>query len=252
MALHLKKLGSSRSYREESGEFLCDGIKLLEDAVNSGARITAVIASTQIPFPLSVDTRVFFADRDLIDSLSPLKNAQNILFSCKIPSFGVLFETETRSSIDKTGVHILLDEVQDPSNVGAIIRTANALRVKSVIMTGGCADPYNPKAVRASMGAIFRQMIYPMSFSELQQQRGAGARFIAAMPGEGSRDITAIELKDAIICIGSEGKGLSENVLSLCDERVTIPLAPGSESLNAAAAAAIIIWEATKPGSYNK
>ena len=84
MAMHFKKLGASRSYRAESGEFLCDGLKLLEDAVNSNACIPAVLTAVPIPFPLSVDSLVFNVDRALIDSLSPLKNAQGLLFSCKM------------------------------------------------------------------------------------------------------------------------------------------------------------------------
>ena len=236
LALHFKKLGASRAYREERGEFLCDGMKLLEDAVKSGAEITAVLAASPCPYPLSAGTREFLAERELINSVSPLKNAQDTLFACKIPLRQVL--------PDITGTSILLDGVQDPGNVGAIVRTANAFGIGSIFLTGDCADPYNPKSIRASMGAIFRQDIFHISLPELAALRDTGAMIIGAGLWEGYRDIRDIDLGNSIIAIGSEGNGLSEGVLGLCSERIGIPIAPHSESLNAAAAAAIIIWEA--------
>ena len=234
LCIHMKKLGASRSYQEQCGEFLCDGMKLLEEAVMHGVEIKAVLTASQVPFPLPVETRVYSVPRDLIDSLSPLKNAQDTLFTCKIPEKDAGFDAAA-------GTHILLDGVQDPGNVGTIIRTANAFGIRSVILTDGCADSYNPKTLRASMGAVFRHRICRMSVPELVRLRESGVRFIgAALDG---RDIRDISLKDAVIAIGSEGRGLSEDVLALCTERVTIPMSQECESLNAAAAAAIIMWE---------
>ena len=252
LCVHLKKLGANRSYRESCSEFLCDGLKLLEDAVDSGANILTVLTATQLSFPLPVDTRVYYAERHLIDSLSPLKNAQELLFSCSIPEAGAFIWTP--------GTHVLLDGVQDPSNVGAIIRSANAFGIESVILTGGCADPYNPKAIRASMGAIYRQNIYNTSIPELVKLKegankpsatssscnGSNVRFIGTAPGKGYRDASEVDYNDSLIVVGSEGRGLCESVLSLCDEMITIPISPECESLNAAIAASIIMWEARR------
>ena len=244
LAVHIKKLGTSRSYRQEQGEFLCDGIKLLEEAVMSNIGIISVLTASNVPFPLSMDTRVYYTDRGIIDYLSPLKNAQDMLFSCKLPQMdkmerpGLAYEAH-----DKKGTHILLDGVQDPGNVGAVIRTANAFGIGSVILTGECADPYNPKAIRASMGAIFRQQIYYMTLPELTELKDNGAVFIGAALREDSRDVRDADLSSAIIAIGGEGRGLSEEVLDLCDDRVMIPISPDCESLNAAIAASIIMWE---------
>jgi len=170
--------------------------------------------------------------------MSPLKNSQDTLFSCSFPKTG-------EKSIT-TGTHVLLDGVQDPGNVGAIIRTANAFSMTSVIMTDGCADPYNPKTIRASMGSIFRQRIQYMSMSELSDIKNTGKRFIGATIAKDCQKVYDVNYKDSIIVIGSEGHGISVDILSLCNEKVTIPIAPESESLNAAAAAAIIIWEASR------
>ena len=240
LCIHMKKLGASRGYREEHGEFLCDGIKLLEEAVKSGADVTNVLTATHVPFPLPLDTRVFYTERGIIDSVSPLKNAQEVLLTCKIPEKDVLTEIN--------GTYILLDGVQDPGNAGAIIRTADAFGIKGVILTGACADVYNPKTIRASMGAIFRQNVSGMIFEELARLRENGARFVGTLPGQGRRPISEASLSDSIIAIGSEGAGLSDKVISLCCENITIPIAPQCESLNAAIAAAIIMWEATRRG----
>ena len=240
LCIHIKKLGASRSYREERGAFLCDGKKLLDEALKCGAEIEAVITASHLSFPLPVETRVYYADRELINSISPLTSAQDTLFVCKLPktSEGESF------SVDSTGTHILLDSVQDPGNAGTIIRTANAFGIKSVILTGECADPYNPKTIRASMGAVFRQKTCRLDFAGLVRLKESGARFIGAAPGENSEDISDVSLKGSIIAIGNEGAGLSDEVLSLCETRVRIPISPDCDSLNAAAAAAIIMWSA--------
>ena len=145
-----------------------------------------------------------------------------------------------------TGTHILLDSVQDPGNVGSIIRTANALGISSIILAGGCADPYNPKTIRASMGAIFRQSICDMNLAEFAGLKESGVRIIGAVLGKDCRYISDLNLKDSIIAIGSEGRGLSAEILHLCDELFTIPMYQECESLNASVAAAIIMWESTK------
>jgi len=262
--LHIKKLGVSRSYRESCGEFLCDGLKLLEEAVRNEADVTNVLASSHIPFPLPLNTRVHFADRSLVDYVSPLTNSQGILFTCKFPQaahndkadeyyHGNNDDSSENShensdgntseyNDDYTGTHVLLDGVQDPGNVGAIIRTANAFGIRSVMLTGDCADPYNPKTIRATMGAIFRQKICIISVSELADLKDKGLRFIGSASHEQSKNVSMVKLSGSIIAIGSEGRGLSGDVLALCDEIVRIPIMPECESLNAAIAAAIIIY----------
>jgi len=244
LCAHLKKLGASRSYREACGEFLCDGLKLLEEAVNNGAIVTDVLTSSHVPFPMPIEARMHYADRGIIDSLSPLKNAQDTLFACKIPKTGGRgCGCECDCLI---GTHVLLDGLQDPGNVGTIIRTASAFGIASVMLAGGCADPYNPKAVRSTMGAIFRQSICFPEIAELRELKDRGARFVGAALGEESADISVTDLRGSIIAIGSEGRGLSEEVAALCAEKARIPMAPGCESLNAATAAAIFIYLAAE------
>ena len=238
VCVHIKKLGTSSSYRKQSGEFLCDGIKLLEEAVRCKAGIPIVLTSTNVPFPLSIETKLFYIDRTLLNSLSPLKQSQDIIFSCKIP--------EASSQRYISGVHILLDSLQDPGNVGTIIRTANAFGINTVMLTGDTADPYNPKAIRGSMGSIFRQNLLTVSYDDLIEYKENGTRIVGAALSNECRDFTEISYKDIIIAIGNEGSGLSDKILSLCDEKIKIPVSKESESLNAAIAAAIIMQEARK------
>ena len=233
-AVHLKKLGAVREYREQCREFLCDGSKLLYEAIESGAEITTVLSAVKIS-DLPGNIPAFTAARDIIDSISPLKNAQDVLFSCKMPDNTALG--------DMRGNHILLDGIQDPGNVGTIIRTAAAFGMNSVILTNGCADVYNPKTVRASMGAIFRQRIVTVSREHVADMVNGGIRLLGAALGDGCRNLLETDIQNAVIAIGSEGSGLSGGILALCSERITIPIAPECESLNAAVAAAVIMWE---------
>ncbi|MDR3277392.1 MAG: RNA methyltransferase [Oscillospiraceae bacterium] len=235
LVTHLKKLGASRAYRYERGEFLCDGEKLLREAVSCGAEVTAALTeSAALPSELP-GLPFSFAGEGLLDFVSPLKNAQDVIFSCRMPVWQA-----------SDGRRILLDGIQDPGNLGAILRTARAFQTACVFLTGECADPYNPKAVRASMGAVFRQPVIALSLAELRAMVDGGVTLYGAALGEASRDIRETVLKNAALAVGSEGRGLSEEVLALCAEKIVIPMSVGTESLNAAAAAAILLWEASK------
>jgi len=236
ICVHFKKLGAGKSYRDEHGEFICDGEKLLKEALEAGIQINKILTSKCINFTLPDTARVYNAKSDLIDSLSPLKTSQGLLFTCKTPQ---------PLDVDySSGTHILLDGIQDPGNVGAIIRTACAFDIESVILTEGCADLYNLKTIRASMGAVFRQKASILSFDQINQLNQAGIKFIAAMNSIDATDIMNIDMQNAIIILGNEGRGISEKLLALCAGSLNIPISANCESLNVAAAAVIIIWEA--------
>ena len=244
--MHVKKLGASRTYRNEREEFVCDGIKLLREAIGGNVEIVSVFSSSPVTLPLPVGTRVFDVSGDILDSLSPLKNSQDVLFVCKRPA-----------GIDvnyQIGTHILLDNIQDPGNVGTIIRSAYAFGIESVILTESSADLYNPKTIRASMGALFRERVNELTLEELIDLKQSGARFIGTSSSCGFSDKTIVPLREtlkfdlnnAIIMFGNEGNGISEDLLALCNEMVTIPLAADCESLNVAVAASVIMWEVKK------
>jgi TrmH family RNA methyltransferase len=232
----MRKLAKSKTYRDEHSQFLCDGKKLLEEALSSGVVIDIVLTTECLEYTFPDYTRVYLAHKDLIDSISPLQTSQGLLFAGRIPG-----ENDCGYS---TGTHILLDSIQDPGNVGTIIRTALAFGIKSVILTEETADIYNPKTVRASMGAVFKQHLKIKAVNEITELKKSGVRFIGTSNDSASIDIKLTNLNNSIIILGNEGQGISDNLLSLCDEVITIPLAQGCESLNVAAAAAIVMWEA--------
>lgn len=238
LIVHMKKIGADGNYRRRNGEFLCDGDKLLREAFSSGAVVTTILFSSGKPEGLPADIPAYKIPRDIIAAVSPLKAPQDVLFACRIP--------DSTDTISAFGFHVILEGLQDPGNVGTILRTAGAFNVNSVVLTGGCADPYNPKAIRASMGAIFRQHIVNMELGGIKALKESGIKIVGAALSEKSRDIRDVSLRNAAVAIGSEGRGLSPELLNLCDETIIIPMSPECESLNAAVAASIVMWEARR------
>ena len=139
---------------------------------------------------------------------------------------------------------MVLENVQDPGNVGTVIRSASAFSVPAVILTGNCADLYSPKTVRASMGAIFRQTVLEIPVEELRdflcEYR---LPLYAAVLDPEAVDMRTVNLSEAAVAVGSEGRGLSPQLLACCEKKIIIPMDPRSESLNAAIAASLIMWE---------
>ena len=238
VCVHVKKLGRSKSYREEHGEFLCDGKTLLNEAVQNGADIKIVLTSRDLKVKLPQNTRVYHVREDLIDSLSPLKNSLGLLFTCS-------FISNDDCDYHK-GTHVLLDRVQDPGNVGTIIRNAHAFGVESVMLVEGSADIYNPKTIRASMGAIFKQRICNKTQDKIIELKQSGVKFIGTSNDSDSVDIKQADLRNAVIVLGNEGQGISDSLRKLCEEMVKIPLSSDCESLNVAIAAAIVMWESIR------
>ncbi|MGI5972053.1 MAG: TrmH family RNA methyltransferase [Oscillospiraceae bacterium] len=227
---HFRSLASDRDYRRERREFLCEGGKLLLEALASGARVISVLAREDAALPpLREDVAVYSVPAELLSYASRMDNPADLIFSCAMP----VTEKIDPSRFDRV---IILDGLQDPGNVGTIIRTADAFSIGLVALTGPTADPYNPKTVRATMGAVFRQKIGFYSPEELRELRPA-----ATVLSPGAEDIRAKRPKAVVI--GSEGSGISPEMLRICSGEIMIPMSGGAESLNAAAAAAIVMWE---------
>ncbi len=233
--LHLRALGDDSAFRRERGEYLCDGYKLLTEAHEKGAEIRAVLWRGEAgSFPLAETVRQYAAPASLFDYASPMKNSPGPLFTVAVPPEGEPVFSRA----------VLLENVQDPGNVGTVIRTAAALGVDTVLLCGACADVYSPKTVRATMGAIFREKIIRCSADQARAYADRnGLPLYGAALSERAEDIRRLRLKNAVVAVGSEGRGLSAQLLASCDGELIIPMSPGSESLNAAAAAAIILWE---------
>ena len=238
---HLRKLGRDRAYRKQCHMFLCDGPKLLEEALLWGGEVETVLKTeeTILPAALPPSVRVVTVPADLLLWVSPVQQPQGCLFACRMQ------ETEVPDRL--TGKrYAVLEGLQDPGNVGTILRTAAAFSLDGVFLTEGCADLWNPKTVRATMGAVFRMPAWQTGRSEaVELLRAAGLPLYGAALGADCIAVgqTAPALAPGAVAIGSEGKGLSDALLQLCDRRVQIPMDPRCESLNAAVAAGILFWE---------
>lgn len=233
---HIRKLVGSAAYRRATGEFLCDSPKLLQEALLWQAEITAVVTISPLP-RLPEHIRQVQVPEDIMSSISPVKTPQGVLFTCRLPQAPL-----PRSLTGRR--YVLLDGVQDPGNVGTILRTLDAFDADGLLLTGGCADPYGWKAVRSSMGAVFRRPIYSGTPEELAAllHRSDLPLYGAALR-EDTVDARQADYTRCVLAIGSEGRGLSREVLDLCDQTIRIPMSDRCESLNAAIAAAVLLWE---------
>ena len=200
---HLRALASDADYRYACAEYLCDGIKLLSEALDKGGLDGA---------------KQYIAPAELFDYASPMKNSPGPVFTLAMPEG---HKVEMRRAV-------LLENVQDPGNVGTVIRTAAALGFDSVILCGACADVYSPKTARATMGAIFRENIVRMDIAAAAEYiHSRGMKLYGAALSERAADIRTAELNNAVVAIGSEGRGLSAELLSLCDGELIIPMTQG-------------------------
>lgn len=235
---HIRRLTVSRSHRYETGEYLGDGVKLLEEAVRWGAALTAVVYTPGTVLPsLPEDVRLVEVPADLMRSVSPMEAPQGALFLARIPDRTVPEALSGRR-------YLALEGVQDPGNVGTILRAADAFEADGLILLPGCADPYNHKTVRSSMGAVFRLPFWSCDLGQLLRlAERSGLPLLGAALREDTVDVREADLRRSVVLLGSEGRGLSEAALSACGQTVRIPMAGRCESLNVAAAAAVLLWE---------
>lgn len=236
---NLKLLQTSSCDRNEQGIYVCDGYKNLGEAVSYGAQIQTVLwKDTPGTLPENCSAKQYVCPADLFDYVSTMKNSPGPIFTVKMPVYP---EDEVYTSL------IVLENVQDPGNVGTIIRTANAFRTDAVVLVDACADLYNPKTVRSTMGAIYRQKVLHTDIEGLKKlKERCGLKLYGAALADDAKDMRQISLSRTAVAIGSEGHGLSRELLDICDEKIIIPMNPDSESLNAGVAASVIMWEMSR------
>ena len=230
----VRRLLTSKKERLSTGLFVSDGTKLLQEAVKWWPGLETVILTDGVEAQLPENVRVVRVPEDVMASISPMETPQGALFVCRLP--------KEEKFVPKTGM-LLLDGVQDPGNLGTILRTADALDIP-VALLEGCADPYSHKVVRASMGAVFRRPVLQVKWEEV---KGAfsEAKIPVAVTALSDRavDIREAKLNTMAVVIGSEGQGVRREILEQADAQLIIPMNPHCESLNAAVAAAIVMWQ---------
>ena len=230
----VRKLLSSRKERENTGLFVADGTKLLQEAIRWWPGLDTVILSDGIQMELPDSVRQVRVPESVMESISPMQTPQGALFLCRLP--------EKQEFRPKPGM-LLLDGLQDPGNLGTILRTADALQIPVAVLEG-CADPVSHKVVRASMGAVFRTVPVQTTWAQAKQNLVENQIPVAVTAlNERAQDIRQADLKTMAVVIGSEGQGVRQEILDSADHALIIPMNPNCESLNAAIASAIVMWQ---------
>lgn len=238
--------------RRQAGLFPLEGARLAGDALQSGIRFRAAFFESgalqkhaALASGLAASgASVYEVSAPVAAKMSQTGTTQGI--------FCEAFLLDKALSMDKIsiyGAYLAVEEVQDPGNMGALLRSAEALGFDGILLSPGCADLFAPKVTRASMGAVFRLnwMTVPELPGLLRELSARGMKTLAAVADATAEDLTRLDLSGGVVaCVGNEGNGLSPSLRAACTHQVTIPMKGRAESLNAAAAAAILMWEIEK------
>ena len=270
---NIKKL-KEKKYRDLENAYLIEGIKIVKEAIAENAKIKQIVMCEDFTDNVELDKdtlyelarhNLIYVTRNIMDSLSDVKTPQGIIGVVeKSKRFAEEdndqnksknnIDAETNMLGNKTGIEpkvdytqdiiIALDGVQDPGNLGTIIRTADSANLNQIIISKTSADPYNPKVVRSTMGAIFRVNIIETEniVEELKKAQENGFKVMVTAL-DSSESIYKTEFNKKVIVIGNEANGVSKEVQSIADEKVKIPMLGKTESLNASVAAGIMIYE---------
>ena len=233
----LKKLSSSRAFRRETGLLFCEGDTLFRDAVAYGAEIGSVFLREGSGLSCPEGIEVYEVSEKLFRSLSEVETPQNVIFTAHLP---------TEDPAIASGPALLLDALADPGNLGTVLRTAVAFGIP-VILGEGSVDPTSPKVVRSAMGALFRAKLLSGDLKKIVPvMKKAGVPVYAATLSERSVPLASLSLEGVSVAVGNEAHGVSKEIRALSDKEIVIPMPGGAESLNAAVAASILMWEMTK------
>ena len=248
---YLKKLSSSASYRRGEGVFVAEGLRLCTDALDSGADVVSAYFSETFfnahrEFAEQAENGIkesFILRDSIFSAVSDTKTPQGVLFVIKTLDKTIDFDT-----IKDNGKVLALENVQDPVNLGTILRTAEALGVDAVVLSSGCCDVYSPKVVRGSMGAVFR---LPMHIAAdlpefIRVFNSFGTSYAAVLDRDSVSLSEGLDKGAVLAVVGNEGNGMTPEAVAACTNKLYIPMRGGAESLNVSAAAGIIIWEMVK------
>lgn len=248
--LTFSHLNRSRSFREKQGAFAMEGFRLVLDAMQSGADVQALLltekAKAQYGAQLreaSAAVRILLISDALAKEIADTENAQGV--------FAIARMMPDSADLPRKGSHtMLLHCVQDPANLGAVLRTAEALGTDGIYLYQ-CCDLYNPKTLRSSMGAWARIPLMRIRETETFFAHCAenGVQTCAAVVDRDAEILGSFPMPESCcVLIGNEGNGLPRAVSDACARRLTIPMSPASNSLNAAMAAGLFLWEMAKAG----
>jgi TrmH family RNA methyltransferase len=238
-----------KKYRELSGMFLVEGVRLVETALRAGAPVEVVLYATDrhgdprldpiLNLAYRSNAEVIAASESVIRHIADTKEPQGIIAVCKMLGHAV----DRYTFREEPGMYLIVDGVQDPGNLGAMIRLADAFRAGAVFLSRS-VDEYNPKVVRATMGSLFHLPVFRVDAAQfLPRCREQGVVLVAGIARGGAFPFDEDLSGKTAFLLGNEANGLPEDLLAWCDKRVTVPMPGKAESLNAASAAGILLYE---------
>ncbi len=241
-------LRENRRERVKSGLFVIEGLRLCKDAVLCGAEVKTVLVSEEFlkNHPKDAEIICNYCDDVRVVSeavsqkLGDTVNSQGVYCICAVKD-----DNKTLSG----NKFIAVENLQDPGNIGTVIRTAEAFGLDGVVLIGNCVDIYSPKVLRSTMGSIFRMPVYKFADVDAanEQFKSAGLSVYGAVLDDSAMLLSETKLESKCVClIGNEANGLSDGAKEICDKFIIIDMPGKAESLNAAVAASVIMWEMIK------
>jgi TrmH family RNA methyltransferase len=250
--MYVSKIIKDASFRKNEGMFVLEGMKMLREACSSGVEVLEIFCDSDtkkdIEFFdfLNRTSECFEIEGDIIRKISDVESSYGLVCLCRVPAVKSF-------DLEKLGEVVVLENVQDPGNLGAIIRSCAAFGVKNLVLSQGSCDIFNPKTIRASAGSVFKvNIVYVENICDfLSNLNNFKFKIYGMVPcsNEESFEIlgeTTFESKKVALVAGNEGHGISIKTLDCCNARLTIPMSEFAESLNVSVSVSMAIWELFK------
>lgn len=242
---NIKKL-KEKKYRDLNNEFIIEGIKLIKEAIEEHAQIKKIVICEECVEDGSIEQKLLYemakydficVTKKIFEGITDVSNPQGVL--------AVIGKENNEIDINYTeDLVVILDGIQDPGNLGTILRTIDSAKLSQLIVSNDTADSYNPKVVRSTMGAIFRiNIIKSDDLKDTVKKLKKQGYEVCVTCLENSESIYNVEYKKKVIIIGNEANGVSKDLIELADKRLIIPMLGKTESLNASVATSIIVYE---------
>lgn len=242
---HIKKM-KDKKFRDENNEYIIEGVKLIEESVKENAKIKKIIICEDTTRTYEIPTNIMleiakyeciYVTDKIFNSITQVTNPQGIM--------AIIEKNNEKQSINYSeDIIVVLDDVQDPGNLGTILRTVDSIGLKQIVVSKGTADAFNPKVVRSTMGAIFRLNIIEVEDLKQTIKEMKKHHFKLMVTSLQTKNmIYDIDFNKKIIVIGNESNGVSKEIQEMADEKAIIPMLGKTESLNASVAAGIVMYE---------
>ena len=242
---HIIKL-KEKKYRKEYNEYIIEGVKIVQEAIQENAKIKQIIISE---YAINTDLLQNHLKEELqkIDYIQVPQNIFKLISEVEKPQgvLAVIEKERINENIDlNQDIILALDDLQDPGNLGTIIRTLDSVGLKQILISKGTTDPYNPKVIRSTMGAIFRvKIIECEDLKETLKKLQENNFKVMVTDLNTDKSMYDIKLQKNVIVVGNEANGVSEEIKNLADTKVIIPMFGKTESLNASVATGVILYE---------